>query len=203
MIDSSCKNKGFTLIELIILVLVVAILGATIVGSIIFFVQMFVYSPRQLDTQKIANEMVFTIMEGNKDTRGIRYTRKVIDASAMQFSYTYGYPTSAEQLSVRFRWNALDKHIYRSTSTNGGVSWSAETAIPYYISPSVTVDGRNASAVIFSYKKADGTDWVSGTDPVTEIRRVIMSINVKTGTGAFGAQEGSLDTTTGVEIKGF
>jgi len=197
------QGKGATLIELIIVILLVAIIGATITGAIIFFVQMFVFSPRQLDVQKIAGELTFTILEGNQDIRGMRFARKVIDASAVQFSYTYGYPTASDQLSVRFRWNAIDKHIYRSTSINGGSSWSSESLVPYHISPSLTIDGKDTPSTIFSYKKANDSIWISGVDPVTAIRRVVISISVKSGTGAFGELEGSFDTTASVEIKGF
>ncbi|MBM3248617.1 MAG: hypothetical protein FJZ10_04270 [Candidatus Omnitrophica bacterium] len=199
------KNKeSATLIELIIVILLVAVIGASIAGTVIFFIQMFVFSPRQLDVQKIANELIFTMIEGNKDIRGMRYARKVINGtSATQFLYTYGYPTASDQLSVRLRWNASDKHIYRSTSTNGGATWSSESLVPYYISPAITIDGKDTPSVIFSYKKANDADWIFGTDPYAFIRRVVISINVKSGTGVFGALEGSFNTTASVEIKGF
>lgn len=203
MIKIIKNNKSATLVELMVIMLIVAIIGATIAGTVIFFVQMFVYSPRQLDVQKIGQELTFAMTEGNKDARGIRFARKVLDASAIQFSYTYGYPTASDQLSVRFRWNATDKHIYRSTSTNGGTSWSSESLVPYYISPDITIDGKDTPSIIFSYKKANDANWISGTDPLTAIRRIIISINVKSGSGAFGALEGSFNTIASVEIKGF
>lgn len=199
------NKKSATLIELIMIILLVAIIGATITGAIIFFVQMFVFSPRQLDVQKIATELMFTILEGNQDIRGIRYARNIIDASEKQFSYTYGYPTANEQFSVRFRWDRILKRFYRSTSTNGGATWSAEAIIPYYFPTgyNIFISGKDSPFVIFTYKKANDVDWISGIDPVTAIRRIIISINVKSGTGSFGALEGSFDTTTSVEIKGF
>ncbi len=197
------KNNSATLIELIIVMLLVAIIGATIAGTVIFFIQMFMFSPRQLNVQKVANELTFTMLEGNKDLRGIRYARKIIDASDKQFSYTYGYPTASEQLSVRFRWDEILKHFYSSTSTDGGSSWSTEAVIPYYAPSSITIEGKDSPLLIFSYKKANNADWISGTDPLAAIRRIIISINVKSGTGAFGALEGSFNTTTSVEIKGF
>lgn len=196
------NKKSATLIELIILILVVAIIGATISGVVIFFVQLFMHSPRQLDVQKIAQEITYTVIEGDQDVRGARYTRTVIDASATQFSYTYGYPTSNE-LSVRFRWDVSDGHIYRSTSTDGGLNWSAETVTPYYMSDTITIDGKDTPSVIFTYKKANDADWVSGTDALNTIRRFIISINVKTGAGGFSDFQGSFDFTSSVEIKGF
>lgn len=170
-------------------------------GTIIYFVQVFMYSPRQLDTQKIAGELSDLIIEGNQDIRGIRYVRTVLDASATQFSYTYGYPTPSEQLSVRFRWEPSDKHIYRSTSIDGGITWSQEAAIPYYISSVVSIDGKDTSGIIFTYRQINDAVW-SGVN-LADIRRVIISINVRNGTGSFSDFQGSVNLTASAEIKRF
>ena len=195
------NTKSATLIELIVLILLIAIIASLVAGSVLFFVQMFVYSPRQMDAQKISQELSSTIFEGIENVRGVRYARSVIDASDTQFSYTYGYPTSEEELSVRFRWDATDKHFYRSTSTDGGSIWSAETVIPYYISSVVTIDNDDDPSVIFTYKKDDDEDWDTGD--VDDIRRVAMDIDIKTGTGLFSSLEGSLKLTASAEIKNF
>ncbi len=199
-----CKaRKAVTLVELIILTLLVAIIGATLAGGVIFFVQLFVYSPHQLDVQKISQGLAFTIVEGNQGIRGIRYSRNIIDASAIQFSYTYGYPTSDDQLSVRFRWDVATKHIYQSTSADGGSIWSAEEVIPYHMPTSITIDGKDTPSVIFTYKKDSDADWISGVDALADIRRVIFSVNAKTGTGEFVNFQGATEVTSSVEIKDF
>ncbi|MEW6101245.1 MAG: hypothetical protein AB1481_03015 [Candidatus Omnitrophota bacterium] len=197
------KEKGATLTEIIVVILVITILGAVFSGIVIFLVQLYMYGPRQLDTAKVAEEASYAVIEGNQDFRGIRYARTPLDASATQFSYTYGYPTSDEGISVRFRWDPLDKHIYRSSSTDGGSSWSQETVIPYYISSSITIDGKATPSVIFSYKKAGDADWVSGSDSLSEIRRVILNITVKSGSGSFSEFQGAVDLLASAEIKSF
>ena len=203
MRKSRKDKKGATLIELVITMVLLAIIGATLFGVIIFFVQLFMYSPRQLDTQKIGQELENIMIEGNQDIRGLRWTRVVLDASAAQFSYIYGYPTISDGQAVRLRWNAADKKIYRSTSSNGGGSWSAETIIPVYLlnNSSISIDGKDTSGVIFTYKKAGDIAWVSGTDALTDIRAVIISINVKTGAGSFANFQGSSNITASAEIK--
>lgn len=185
--------------------IVIAVIGVTLVGVIIFFVQLFIFSPRQLDTQKIGLELEDIMLEGNQAVRGIRFTRSVIDASSAQFSYLYGYPAPTDGQAVRFRWNPADKKIYRSTSADQGLTWSAEEIIPYYLAnnTSISIDGKDTAGVIFTYKKADDTNWVSGTDPLTGIRRIIISISVQTAGGQFGGLQGSSSVTAGTEIKGF
>jgi len=203
MVNSIKNKKGATLVELIMVLLIIAIIGATIAGAVIFFVELFMYSPRQMNTQKIAQELTATMIDGDSSFRGIRYTRSVLDASAIQYSYTYGYPTAANQLSVRFRWDATDKQIYRSSSTDGGASWSSEDLIPYYISPDIVIDGKDTPSTIFTYKKAADANWTSGVDALTAIRRAIISINLKTGSGSTDDFQASYDFTTSCEIKGF
>jgi len=183
-------------------ILVIGIISAIACGVVIYFVQMFIYSPRQLDVQKLALEVSKTIIEGDPDIRGIRFARSIIDASDGQFSYTYGYP-AANQLSVRYRWDNTDGHIYRSTSTDQGSSWSAESVIPYYMPASITIDGKTTPGVIFDYKKAGDVDWVSGSDPLADIRRVEIDITVMTGTGEFSNFQGEIDITSSAEIKDY
>jgi len=233
------NRKGATFIELIMTLLILAIIGATVVGVIVFFVQLFVYSPPQSDTVKIAREIGDIMFEGenigNANTqavRGIRFARAVLTGanapSTQQFCYTYGYvnapaatfPTaspdnSANRLSVRFRWknDATGKHIYRSTSTDAGASWSTETAVPYYNTNSaIQVDdlSQSGTGAVFSYKKIVSgaeADWVSGIDSPSLIRRVILSINVSTASGTsvttFSNFQGYTDYTTSAELKGF
>ena len=203
MVKNIRNKKAATLVEMVMVISVIAIIGATIAGTIVFFVQLFIYSPRQLDVQKIGERLNSIMIEGDQDTRGIIYTRSVIDASATQFSYTYGYPTADDQLSVRFRWDGTAKHIYQSTSTNGGSSWSAEAVIPYHMPSSITIDGKDTPSVIFTYKKANDADWVSGSDDLVDIRRLILSINAKSGAGSFADFQGATDITSSVEIKNF
>lgn len=201
-------QDGWTLIELVVSMLVVAIMGAVFSGAIIFFVQMFLYGPRQLNTQQIAQELDNLVIEGVPDVRGIRYAGStgIIDASAAQFSYTYGSvsaPAGAayDNLSVRLRWNAGNKHLYRSI--NSGAGWSAESQIPVFTAADISIDGKAGAGIIFQYKKDNDADWASGTDPLSAIRRVILNVTVNTGSGGFSESEGTFDLTTGAAIKSF
>jgi len=196
-------KKGATLIEVVITILMIGVLAAIGSSSIVFLVQLFIYCPRQLDVQKTAETISNVIIDGNQDVRGIRYTRSIIDASDTQFSYVYGYPNPADQLSVRFRWDPTTKHIYQSTRPSGSAVWSSEVTIPYHIASVTTIDGKDTPSVIFAYKKAGDVNWASGTDALTDIRRVILSISVKTGAGNFANFQGTTEISSSAEIKNF
>jgi len=203
------EKKGSSIIEVTMLVIVLGIVGSVVVGVILFFMQLFVYTPRALNVQKIGQELNEKVIEGDALVRGLRYATNIIDASSTQLSYTYGHLPDLPGQSVRFRWSAVDKKIYRSTSSDGGLNWSGEIVIPQYLhnNTSILIDGKDVAGVIFTYKKVDDDDeqeeedWVLGSDPLTAIRRVIFSINVKTGTGSFKSFHGSCNLTSGVEIK--
>jgi len=203
MVKKIKNKKAATLVELMIITLVIAVMGATMAGAVVFFVQLFVYSPRQLDVQKVGERLNNIMIEGDQDARGIRYTRSVIDASATQFSYTYGYPVAANKLSVRFRWDAIAKHIYQSTSNDGGSTWSAEAVTPYHMPSSITIDGKDTPSVIFTYRKDNDAAWMSGSDNLVDIRRLILNITAKSGAGNFANFQGATDFISSVEIKDF
>ena len=203
MAHSMRKKEGATVIELTVMIMVVAIIGLAMSSAIVFFSQLFVYTPRQLDAQKIAQDLMAAMTEGDQDVRGARYARTVIDASDTQFTYTYGYPTSSDQLSVRFRLQRDGQvyRVYRRTRPSGGGNWSRDTLVPYYVPPGVTIVGKNSPQVIFTYRQAGDAAWNGGA--TSTIRRVIIDIRVQTGSGSFSSWQGSFDLTSGVEIKGF
>lgn len=186
------------------LIAIIGIIAAVTSGVVAYFVQMFTMAPRQLDVQKIGEEVLNTMIEGVPSARGMRFRRTVLDASATQFSYLYGYPTVADGKGVRFRWDSGTKHLYRSTSTDGGATWSTEEVIPYYLTsnPRITIDGKTTPGVIFTYKKAGDVAWVSGTDALNTIRRLIISIKIETQEGS-GVTKGSVNLDSSCEIKGF
>jgi type II secretory pathway pseudopilin PulG len=203
MRDQRMEKKGFTFVELIVLTLVVAIIGAAMTGTIIFFTHVFVYSPRQMDTQKIAQELMSIMTEGDQNVRGIRYARSVLNAQDRVFSYTYGYPAASDVRSVRFKLQRDGRvwHMYRSTRSGLTGNWSPDVLIPYYVPSEVPIAGRDSPQLIFTYRQAGDAAW-DGANP-NAIRRVIISIRVQTGSGSFDSWQGSCDLTSSVEIKGF
>lgn len=198
--------KGVTLIELIVTVSIVAIITAATAGIIIYLMQLFIYMPRDIKTRAVADEIIYTMTEGESLKRGMRYSVQILDASPGQFSYTSGYPGNDDRRNIRFQLN--NGKIYRYATDFGSpldgpqpLYGPAET-IPYYVSSDIVISGKGADpSAIFTYFKEDGSLWVSGTDPLYKIRRVEIGMAVKSGAGIFRNWEGSFYTTAGVEIK--
>lgn len=202
------NRKSFTLVELAVVISIIGILAATTAGIVVSLTQLIVYLPREMRAKIIAHEIMETMIEGESQKRGMRYATVVKDASPIQFTYTFGYPGNTDKRNVRFEWDSAENKIYRSYTALGDVgddpppSYSSEEAIPYYARGDISVTGRaSAPNTIFTYFKADGTLWTEGVDPLYNIKRIEININVKTGTGVFQFGESSFDATSGTEIR--
>jgi len=201
-------HKGFTIVELIVTVTIIAILASVTTGLIAYFMQVVMYAPREMKAKTIAQEIAESIIEGQTLKRGTRYASEIQDASATRFTYIFGYPGNTDKRSMRFRWDSAAKKIYCSYTAFGDATsgpqppYGQEEAVPYYTRGEISVTGRTANpSTVFTYFKQDGSVWVNGIDPLTAIRRVEINIAVSTGSGLFQGGEGSFETTSGVEVK--
>jgi hypothetical protein len=191
--------KGATLIEAIVTMLVVVILAAVSSGVIVSLAGMFVYIPRDMTLRTVGQEIVEAMVEGVPSKSGMRYAAEVKDASGAQFSYTFGYPGNSDKRNMRFALS--NGRIYRYYTgygdpvTGPGEPYGHGEAIPDYITPDVVITGPGAAlSTVFTYFKADGSEWVSGTDALNTIRRIDISIAVTSGNSVY-------NTTSSVDIK--
>ncbi len=200
------KNSGSTLIELIVTITIVSILAAVSAGIIISVMQALVYLPREMKTRSVAAEIIDIMIDGQPQIRGARYAMQVQDASATQFTYTFGYPGNTEKRNIRLQLNS--GKIYRYYTAFGDPingpqpPYSSAELIPYYAGADVSISGQPGSPnTVFTYFKQNGSAWVSGVDPLNAIRRIEINMLVKTGTGLFALWEGSFRTTADIEIR--
>ncbi len=205
------RDSGFSLIELVVTISIVAILAGATTGIVISLMQIFVYSPREMKAKAIAHDVIETMTEGITQKRGMRYAMQIQDASPTQFTYTFGYPGGADERNIRFRWDSAAKKIYLSYTDFGDPvngpqpPYISEESIPYYTGGDISITENSASPnTIFKYYSADGTQVTGNPVPASQlqnIRRVEMAIVVRTGSGAFGEWQSSFKTTSGVDIK--
>lgn len=188
------NKKGVTLIELIITITAISIIALAVGTVIIYLWQEFLYLPKQLNVRQVGQAILDEITEGTESVRGLRFAKSITSASVSQINYKYGYPATTDEHTVTLRWDNTNKRFYRAI--DGG----AEEAIPYY-SVGTNAQGKTTPTTVFTYYKADGSAWVSGTDALITIKRVQIDINITTGTGSFAAYEGNLNMSSSIEIK--
>jgi prepilin-type N-terminal cleavage/methylation domain-containing protein len=202
------RPSGFALIELIVTFVIVSVLAALSAGVVVMVFQMFIFLPSELKTRTIAQEAISAMVDGEPAKRGMRYSAAILDASATQFTYTFGYPSNSEKRNMRFQLTG--NKIYRSyTAFGSGVDepeapYSTPEPVPYHTTSDMSVTGpAGDTGTIFTYFKSDGSAWVSGTDPLTAISRIEIKMTVRTGTGAFQSGQSSFSAATSVEIKNY
>lgn len=194
------------MIELITTAMIITVLAATSAALIATSIQLFVYLPREMKARSAAQEALDVMIDGESGgsgsaavLMGMRSAASINGASPLHFTFITGYPGRENQRIVEFSYDQASRVINRSHSAVGSTGIVQEV-IPYYGSGDIKVYGVAATPnSIFTYYKADGSAWVSGTDNVNTIARVDISIVVKCGAGSL--TEGSFQTTTGVDIK--
>jgi prepilin-type N-terminal cleavage/methylation domain-containing protein len=187
------NKKGFTLVEIIITSLIIAILAAVTGGIIVVLMQLFMYLPRDMSARMVAHDISDQIVDGQTGSRGLRYAFSITTAQDNLLTYTVGYPSLTDQYNVTFTYDTTADKIYMKIGSGSNAT------VPYYALSGINV--TCPSSKFFTYYKKDGTAWTSGGTDTYNIGRVEATYTVSTGTGDFDSAEGSLTTTTGTDIK--
>ncbi len=176
-------KKGFSIIEL---VMVIAILGIlTVVGGsmVIFVTQDLIYSSNVLNMDMLANDAMDKIIYGDSLAKGLLFCQQI---------------TASTDNSVTFvDQNGKTVIITLNTGTNKitrTINGSADNNFLYYSSSSniaLTV-GRNAK--MFTYY--DANEAVTTT--AASVRRVEINFIAKYKTGNFSNWQGSIESSSSV-----
>ncbi|MDD5136288.1 MAG: prepilin-type N-terminal cleavage/methylation domain-containing protein [Candidatus Omnitrophica bacterium] len=186
-------SKGFTLVELITTMVIIAILATVTAGIVVTLMQLLVYMPRDVNTRMVAESIAGQVLEGSPGARGIGYAVSINDAQDDRITYTVGYPSSSDQYTVTFTYNAGTDKVYMQIGSG------SSSIIPYNAANNISV--TCPSNVFFTYYKKDGTSWSAGGTDTYNIGRVEIAFTVVTGSGLFTQAQGSFTTTSGTDVK--
>jgi len=192
---SAGNDKGFTLVELIVTIAVLAIIAVVLAGILVTFMRIFLYLPREMKAKTIAHDISELSIEGEPNKPGMRYAASLTNATTTTITYISGYPTSADQVTMTFTYDTINDRVQRT------VGASAAETIPYYDTPEISV--ACPSDVFFKYYDSSGNQIANPNTQALRntIRRVEMTYTVMTGTGNFNSAQSSYITTSGVDIK--
>ena len=190
-------KKGLSLIELIMVIAIIAVLAGSSSGIMAYTVKNSVFIPNQLNMDKLANDALDIMVEGNvvrskvSDTiisgsNGLRFARVISAISANQLTFI-----NQQGITVIYRWDTGTNQLYRT------VGLVPEAIIPAYISslPGATISGK--SGVMFTYY--DSADVVTATP--ANVRRIRMILIAKSGTGLYNDWEGQSEQATAIAVK--
>ena len=179
------NRKSFTLYELILTFILLAILAASSIAGAYYFLQTGLFAPNQLDVYLVADDIMDIIVEGDPAATGLRFAKRITAADNTSITFN-----DSDDNPVNFAWSSVDDHIRRD-----GVE------IPYYIRNDMEV--LAVGGVIFTYYDSDENVITTpvAAENLHDIKRIRVSFTVNTGTGSFERWEGSCTLETSVYTK--
>lgn len=178
-------KRGFTLIELVMVMVIIGIIALP--GSFLmqYLVQSSVFIPKQLNMDMLAADALDIMLEGDSQAKGLRFSRNMTNIQSNDITFN-----NQDNQSIRYR--LVGNKLYRSI--NGG----ADALIPYYIpATGVTMAGKNGA--LFTY--FDGNEAVAAM--ADNVRRVEMVLMATSGSGMAADWEGRSEQASSVAVKKF
>ncbi|HOW88442.1 MAG TPA: prepilin-type N-terminal cleavage/methylation domain-containing protein [Candidatus Omnitrophota bacterium] len=180
--------KGFTLIELIMVIVIAAVLGTAGYHLMTFMTRHTFYLPNQLRTDLAVAEALEVMVEGDSSgsataAKGLRFASAVTAATASSVTVTN---QDGQTATYTFSGGGLTRTIGASTVN-----------LPYFMPADVDFTGSfsyfNSTDALLSFPIADPT----------LIRRIQISLSATQGTsGDFDRWEGSSGQSTSVKLYG-
>lgn len=184
-------RKGFTLIELVIVIVLLGIIGG--VGAAFFspLLNLAFHAPAQTSTAQIANRLAETMIEGDQSAKGLRLAKSISAAADTSLSYV-----DVDGKNVVLSWNSAAGKISR-TAPSGTAVLPVE-----FPNNSVLVNGQTAG-VIFKYFDSSGAPLSSPVAAPANIVRVQLNLIFWTGSGQVKDFQSKYILNTGVRIRQF
>lgn len=186
------RQSGFTIVELIMVMLIIGVLVSTGVFLMMHMMQNSVFLSNKLNAEMAGQDLMDTMIDGYQSegyarVKGLRFSKEITAISANSITFV-----NTDNQNVQFAWDSLNKRINRFV--NGG----AAEKIPYYLPSDMYIDEAGTTAV-FIYYDAN----LSLTSNPADVRGVRITFRVRSGSGNFQDWQHRVDFLSGVAVKKF
>lgn len=194
------QDRGFTLIEFVMIIVIASILATAFVSLMIPQVNLFFFLPQRIRIQSTAADVLDILLDGDNNARGLRYasptttSNAITAANANSLTYTYR-GTDLVNHTIVLTYNSANHTVTRQI--DGG---SVQT-IPYYATASSSILIDPAETNFFRYYDVSGTEFSPLVATLPNIYRVDVPIKVSSGSGKVTESEGNVRMKSGTEIK--
>jgi len=176
------KNQGFTLIELVMVILIVSLLSVAGLHLMRYVLQHSFYLPNQVQADLVAAEALEILVEGDSQAKGLRFCKVVTTASANQVVVT-------NQDDQTITYNLTGGALYRTIGSGSPVM------IPYFKAADMALSGGGGS--LFTYY--DAAEVVTAVP--ANVRRINIDLIAKQGGGSSDKYEGLSEQGTSVKVN--
>jgi len=182
------KNKGFTLIELVMIMLIIGILAGVGSSIIISTVKDLMYAPKNLNMDMLSQDAMDKIIEGDNLAKGLRFNKQITAISANSITFI-----DQDSKTVIVTLNTGTNKLTRT------INALADNTFLYYQSPSDIgfFVGRNAATFLYY----DSAGAVTAT--AANVRRVEINFIARTGTGNFSDWQGKAELSSSIKTSKF
>lgn len=177
-------RKGFTLIELIMVIVIIGILAGSGAYLMMYLVQNSVFIPNQLNMDMAAAQALDIMSEGDSGAKGLRFSRAITSVANNQVVFV-----NQDSQNISYRLDAGTKKLYRS------IAAGPEAPIPYYVVTGVNITAPGNQT--FTYY--DASEAVTAV--AVNVRRIKMALIATSGTGAYADWQGQSQQNSSIQVN--
>lgn len=184
------KKRGFTLIELVMVIVIIAIISIVGADLMFYLVRNSVFLPNKLNVEMIGQDILDIMVEGYQTegyqkAKGLRFSTIITTAGNNNVVFN----NSNGQI-VQFLWNNLDKKIYRT------VNGCSQQTIPYYLHTGIYIEPKDSNPIFTYYDASE-----ANTSNPSNVRRVKIEFRVRSGSGSYQDWQSQLDFASSIAVR--
>jgi len=184
-------KKGFTLIELIMVIAIIGVLAGAGAWIMAYTVKNSVFIPNQLNMDKLATDALSIMVEGDKSAdglsgaMGLRFSKSITTNNANKIVFFNG---DDKTVTFELVGNRLKRTVDGDT-----------TNIPTYLKDSgpdllISLSGNGSNGSLFTYY------YIPGVYPA-QVGRIEINLIAISGTGSYNDWQGQSKQATSIAVK--